>query len=55
MDGGKAPYLADLVMCGQLHNSAVLLPGTHYTGGWVGLNASSDAVAKREIPEVVHT
>jgi hypothetical protein len=25
-------------------------PGTHWTGGWMGLRASLDAIAKRKIP-----
>jgi len=35
-------------LSGQLHAPGDRATGTHWIGGWVGLRASMDAVAKRK-------
>jgi len=36
--------------CQPLYTPIVRTPGTHCTGGWVGLRAGLDAVTKRKYP-----
>jgi hypothetical protein len=45
LDGGE--WLASCTGC---FTSRVRAPGTHWTGGWVGLKAILDMVVKRKIP-----